>query len=73
MEIQPEAVKPPSSASLDDRLKIAEDELAKKCAEVVVLQQALENLTKRVFDLESRAPGARPQVAHFSKLRELRS
>jgi hypothetical protein len=51
-----EALKPPSSETLEERLKKTEDELHRKCAEVVVLQQALENLEKRVQDLESRAP-----------------
>jgi hypothetical protein len=51
-----EALKPPSAESLEERLKKTEDELHKKCAEIVVLQQALHNLEKRVLDLETRAP-----------------
>ncbi len=65
MEIQTataETVKPADSLSLEDRLKNAEEELAKKCAEIVVLQQALQNLTKRVVDLESRSTAAASQV-----------
>ncbi len=51
-----EALKPSSAESLEDRLKKTEDELHRKCAEIVVLQQALQNLEKRVVDLETRAP-----------------
>jgi hypothetical protein len=51
-----EALKPPSNETLEERLKKTEDELHRKCAEIVVLQQALQNLEKRVLDLESRAP-----------------
>ena len=54
-----EALKPPSSLTLEERLKKTEDELHLKCAEIVVLQQALQNLEKRVVDLElTRAPHA---------------
>jgi predicted nucleic acid-binding Zn-ribbon protein len=51
-----EPLKPPSAESLEERLKRTEEELHKKCAEIVVLQQALQNLEKRVVDLESRVP-----------------
>ena len=36
---------------LEARLKNAEDELQKKCAEIVVLQQALQSLVQRVIQI----------------------
>ncbi len=59
-----EALKPPSAESVEERLKNTEDELQRKCAEIVVLQQALQNLEKRVLDLESRAPNEVYIVVH---------
>ncbi len=58
-----EATKAAGDESLEERLKKAEGELEKKCAEIVVLQQALENLTKRVVSLESARPGSRNEVS----------
>ena len=70
-----EAAKAAGDEPLELRLKKAEDELEKKCAEIVVLQQALENLTKRVVSLESSSASkiqvypianiAQNQIAHI--------